>query len=107
MAENVQAIEPEEADGLQGAPARGLLQVAWERKALVALGLTAGVVVSALYYARSVPVYQASAQVLVIKKRPDALPIPGSDPRLSYLDDYLSTHLRLIASPLIIEKAAQ
>src|SRR5262249_51948473 len=59
------------------------------------------------FYAQRQPVYQSSAQVLVVKKSPDPLPITGGDPRLSFVEDYLSTHLVLIKSPLIIEQAVQ
>jgi capsular exopolysaccharide synthesis family protein len=82
-----------------------LVRVAWQRKPLVALGLVIGLVIGAFYYAQRTPVYQSTAQVLVIKKRPEALPLPGTDPRLSSYEDYLATHVALVRSQLIVERA--
>ena len=84
-----------------------LLRVAWQRKPLVALGLVIGLALGAFYYAQKTPVYQSTAQVLVIKKRPEALPLPGTDPRLSSYEDYLATHVALIRSQLIVERAVE
>jgi capsular exopolysaccharide synthesis family protein len=78
-------------------------QMAWRRKSLLALGLAVGLVLGSLHYARQTPIYQSSAQVLVVKKRPDAL--PSSMTGALYSEDYLSTHVALIRSPLVIERA--
>jgi succinoglycan biosynthesis transport protein ExoP len=88
------------------APARNPLQVAWQRKPLVALGVIVGVVVAALFASQRAPVYQSSAQVLVVKKHADsALQVPGGDPRTDFYEDYVSTHLALIRSQVVIERA--
>jgi capsular exopolysaccharide synthesis family protein len=94
---------PDLAPARQGIP---MLAMFWRRKSLVLLGLVVGLILGALYFAKQKPVYQSSAQVLVIKKRQDALPIPGSEASLSYYDDYLATHMKLIKSPVIVRKAA-
>jgi capsular exopolysaccharide synthesis family protein len=94
-------------DTAAGRAGHSLLQILWRRKALVLLGLVVGLILGSLYYAQKLPVYQSSAQVLVIKKRADALPIPGSDAGWSYMDDYLATHMKLIQSPLIVGQAAK
>src|SRR5207245_9295610 len=66
--------------------------IAVRRTSLVALGVVIGLVLGALYYAMRTPVYKSEAQVLVIKKRPDASPIMGSDySRMAYYEDFLST----------------
>src|SRR5262245_42522159 len=96
--------------GFEFAAARSshnLLEVLWRRKSLVLLGVVVGLVGGALFYAQRAPVYQAGAQVLVVKKTSDALPIAGGDPRLTFVEDYLSTHLVLIRSPLILERAVK
>jgi capsular exopolysaccharide synthesis family protein len=86
---------------------RSVLQVVWQRKALVALGAVIGLVLGSLLYAQRTPVYQSSAQILVVKKRSDILPVTGGDPRVSYVEDYVASHLRLIGSPLIVERAVK
>jgi capsular exopolysaccharide synthesis family protein len=97
-----------ETVGLESTPThQSLWRIAWRRKSLVALGVVVGLVLGGLYYAQKSPVYQSTAQVLVIKKRPDALPLSGADPRLSYFEDYLSTHVTLIKSQLIVDRAVQ
>ena len=88
-------------------PPRTLTQILWQRKALVFLGAVVGLVAGFLFYVQRTPVFQSSAQVLVIKKRSDALPILGGDPRLSYVEDYMATHLVLLRSPLVVERAVK
>ena len=49
--------------------------------------------------------YQSSADVLLIHKRPE---IVTRDPRIeSSFEDFVSTHLALIVSPLIVERAVE
>src|SRR5438874_3896041 len=81
--------------------------MAWRRKWLLALGIGASLALGGLYYAKRATVYRADAQVLVVKKRPDALPFPGSDPSSGYYEDYLATHQTLIRSPLIVGRAVK
>ena len=51
---------------LPGRPSRGLLRIVWRRKALTALGAVVGLALAALFYAQQSPVYEATAQVMVI-----------------------------------------
>jgi succinoglycan biosynthesis transport protein ExoP len=83
------------------------LQLAWKHKGLVSLGVVIGGVLGALYYVQAKPVYQSGAQVLVIKKRPEALPMAGNDSRMPIVEDYLATHQVLIKSPLIVSEAVR
>ncbi|MGL4552596.1 MAG: Wzz/FepE/Etk N-terminal domain-containing protein, partial [Gemmataceae bacterium] len=85
---------------------RNPLQVVWRHRYLVLLGGVAGLVLGALYYAQKAPVYQSGAQILVVKKRSDVLPT-GTDSRLSFYEDYVSTHLVLIRSPLVVQRAVK
>jgi capsular polysaccharide biosynthesis protein len=80
-----------------------LFRVAWARKSLLALGVAVALTLGALYYAQCAPVYQSSARVLVIKKRPDA--VTALQTQFSHFEDYVSTHQMLITSPLIVERA--
>jgi succinoglycan biosynthesis transport protein ExoP len=94
-------------DPASSANARSLLTVLWQRKALVILGTLVGLVGGFLVFWQRTPVFQSTAQILVIKKRSDPLPSMGPDPRLGYVEDYMGTHLVLLRSPLIIERAVK
>jgi capsular exopolysaccharide synthesis family protein len=83
-------------------------ETAWQHKLLLALGLTVGLVLAALYRAQKVPEYLSSTKVLLIKKRPDPLPLPGTaDPRVVFMEEYLATHQVLLRSPLIVGDAVK
>jgi capsular exopolysaccharide synthesis family protein len=96
-----------EVENRQASLSRNPLQVAWQRKPFVTFGLVVGIVLAVLYSAQRPPVYQSSAQVLVVKKRPEMLPLTGADPYMALYEDYVSTHLVLIRSVLIVEKAVK
>ena len=87
-----------------------LAALLWRRKGLLTFGLVAGLILGGIYYARSEPVYQSKAQLLVVKKRPELLPGAGLDNRyltMSLADDYLTTHIVIMRSPLIVSRALQ
>jgi capsular exopolysaccharide synthesis family protein len=103
-----QSVDFDASDAPATSFAPGLLSIAWQRKSLLVLGLVVGVGAGALFYAQRTPVYESSAQILVVKKRPDALPIAGLDTaRLSVFDDYVPTHLAILKSPLIAGRAVK
>jgi capsular exopolysaccharide synthesis family protein len=77
----------------------------WRHKWIVALGVTVGLVVGAIYYARATPMYQSTAFVLVVKKTPDVLPMRGYELQSAYENDYLSTHQTVIRSPVVVADA--
>ena len=62
-------------------------------------GLAVGAVVAVLIHLTSSPVYQSSAQVLVLKKRTELA--SGSDARMGLLEDYVATQVTLIKSEKI------
>jgi succinoglycan biosynthesis transport protein ExoP len=102
--------EDPELDAIEYDPernSRNLFKTVWRRKSLVVVVALVGLLGGFAFYAQRLPVYQSNAQILVVMKRSDTLPITGGDPRLSFYEDYLSTHLVLIKSPLIVEKAVQ
>jgi polysaccharide biosynthesis transport protein len=103
-------LEPDPAQTFAPASAAGppgFVRMLWRRKLLVALPVVIGVVVAVLAYVQSAVVYQSSCQVLVVKKRPDSLPLPGGESRAGGVEDYLATHLIIIASPSIISRAVE
>jgi capsular exopolysaccharide synthesis family protein len=103
-----QNVDFDGSDAPQTPFAPGLLAIAWQRKALLVLGVVLGLGAGTLFYAQRTPVYESSAQILVVKKRPDALPIAGLDAsRLSVFDDYVPTHLAILKSPLIAGRAVK
>lgn len=91
-----------------GPASHGLLQVFWQRKWIVLLGLTLGLMVGALVYSRATPLYRSSAQVLVIKKRADTAQVGGgADPTAAFMEDYVSTHIALLKSPVVLKEAVK
>lgn len=107
VSRNHSRTEPESFDLPQPAPVNGFLQIALRRKSLIALGAVLGALLGALYYFQATAIYKSSAQILVVKKHPETLPITGMDQRISYYEDYLSTHLVLIKSPRIVAEAVK
>jgi len=106
VTENFEAAEPEAANSPSGSAGTNLLRIAWRRKGLIVLGTAIGLVFGALHFAQRTAVYRSTAQILVVKKRQDAL-LPGSDASMAYYDDYLATHQTLIKSPVIIGRAVK
>jgi capsular exopolysaccharide synthesis family protein len=100
-------VSAEPAPAHASASSRNIVLIAWQRRSLVLLGLVAGFALALLFYAQKPPVYQSSAQVLVVKKQSNVLPVAGGDPRISFYEDYVATHLILLRSPLIVERAVR
>jgi capsular exopolysaccharide synthesis family protein len=95
-------------------PLRSLMNVwaiAVQHKSLVALGIAVALALGGLAYFQTPPVFQSYAQVLVVRKRPD-IPIQTTDSMRggmsgSYAyEDYLPTHVILIQSAEVLERAA-
>lgn len=89
----------------QTSPVPGLLEIAWRHRLLVVLGVGVGMGSALLYYLWTTPVYQSTAQVLVVKKRPDA--VTGVDTHQVSIEDYMATHQALVQSTLIVQRAVQ
>lgn len=92
--------------GAAGTALSPLLLIAWQHKSLLVLGAIVGLVLGSLYYAQLPESYRTTAQVLVIKNQPESLQSTGID-RFSLYEDYLATHLPLIKSELIVQRALQ
>lgn len=82
---------------------RGWLEMAWRRKSLLGLGVVVALALAVIYYAQTTPLYQAKAQILVVKKRPDT--VTGIDTRHLAIEDYVATHQTLLRSPTILNRA--
>jgi len=86
-----------------------VLQIMWQRKSLVILGIMLGLVLGLLYYAQKQPIYQSQAQVLIVKKAGETPPELGSgasgNSRMVVMEDYISTQLSVVKSSLIIGSA--
>jgi capsular exopolysaccharide synthesis family protein len=97
----------EAADNRPSPSRRSLLDIAWKRKRLVALGVVVGLVLASLFQMQRPPVYQSTAQVLVVKKRTDVLYSVGNDSHVGINDDFISTHLVLIKSQVVVDRAVK
>jgi capsular exopolysaccharide synthesis family protein len=95
------------ADPPAALPTRNPLEIVWQRKWLVLLGVVLGLVGGVFVQSRRAPLYQSSTQVLVEKKQSDVFQMAGGDPHGTVREDYISTHLVLICSPVIVERAVK
>jgi capsular exopolysaccharide synthesis family protein len=104
----MESPELEQADGSSVRSGPSLMQVAWQRKSLVILGLIIGLVLGLLYYAQKQPVYLSTSQMLVVKRTPnDTISLGSGESRLAYMEDYMSTQSILVKSPAIIGRAVK
>lgn len=83
-----------------------LLGLVRRRKGRIALGVFAGVALAAAACAVIGPWYEASARLLVIRKRLETAPLSGAPPGQPP-EDYLSTHILIITSPKIVGRAIE
>ena len=108
MTSQTEAPEMEQADVGAARSGPTLMQIAWQRKSLVILGVIIGLVLGLLYYAQKQPTYQSTAQILVVKKTPsDSLNLGQDSGRIAYLEDYMSTQQELVRSPAILDRASK
>jgi capsular exopolysaccharide synthesis family protein len=94
---------PEAQAGSSGPPYLELWRAARRRKSLIFLGAVAGLVLGALYYATAHPVYEAKAQLLVVRKRPGD--VPGLRAFAGAGDHHLSTQAGVLCSRLVVGRA--
>lgn len=81
-----------------------LLDVLWRRKIVFSIGVALGVLIGLAYFFLATPLYESSADVLLVQKHPEAAAQARQvDPSFN---DYVTTHRALIVSPLIVERAA-
>jgi capsular exopolysaccharide synthesis family protein len=106
MERQTELIETDIADAADSPSGLDLWGMIGRRKWLIILGMVLGLAIGYLYIVQRAPVYQADAQVLVVRKRLDAFPVQGVA-ALSFYDDYLPTHMALIKSPVIVGQAVK
>lgn len=78
-------------------------RVVWLRRSLLLFGIGLGLLFGGLYYVAAPRTYQSTAQVLVVKKRPDE--VTGKDTRNLAIEDYVATQQSLIGSAVVIDRA--
>ncbi|HVL11096.1 MAG TPA: polysaccharide biosynthesis tyrosine autokinase, partial [Gemmata sp.] len=71
------------------------------------LGLSAGLVLGLLYHMQRPPVYQSSAELNVVKNRPELIAGGASDARLQYVEDYIAGQVILLKADTILRLAAE
>ncbi len=96
----MQPVPPPAHDFIQIDDLIRFMRFTWRRKWCIAAGIAAGLLLGALYSASSVPVFEAKAKVLVMKREPRDSSSGGS--RLYYFEDDVATHASVIASPWFI-----
>ncbi len=80
-----------------------LLDLFWRRRTYIILCMVLGIGLAVLYCGLATPMYESTADVLVVQKRPQA--VTGDNQFESGFEDYLATHLAIIGSPLIVQRA--
>lgn len=95
--ESRRAILPRESNDLY--------RIAWQHRNLLMLGTLAGLVLGAMLALLLAPVYQSTAQILMVKKRPDA--VTGVDTRSLGAEEYIAPAQELLKSHLIIDRAVR
>ena len=110
-AEPVKATEPvfEPPEEVAGSP--NLLLAVLRRWPWMVIGLAVGLVGGFLFHMQRPPVYQSTAQLLVIKNRVEMSTSAGAggagDARVAYVEDYVATQVTLLRSQKILEQAAK
>ena len=79
-----------------------LLAVFWRRKWIVACVPIIALALGYLYFMKSTPVYQSESQILLIKQGA-GIPVPG----VEGYKNTLSTHILVLSSPLVVERAVE
>ncbi|MBA4190140.1 MAG: hypothetical protein C0467_19320 [Planctomycetaceae bacterium] len=70
------------------------------------LGLSVGLVLGLLFHMQRTPIYQSSAQLMVVKSRPDLVAGGAGDARVQYVEDYVGPQVILLGSEAILKVAA-
>ncbi len=82
-----------------------LLQLMWRRRTYLLTTTLLSMVLGFCYWWLAERMYRSSAAVLVVKKSPES--VMGAANYESGFEDYLATHLALIVSPMIVERAVE
>lgn len=71
------------------------------------LGLLIGLVVGVIYHLQRQPVYQSTAQLMVLKNRPELVAGGTSDVRVQFVEDYIAGQVILLRSERILRRAVE
>ncbi len=71
------------------------------------LGLLLGLIVGTLYHVQRRPVYQSTAQLMVLKNRPELVAGGAGDVRVQFVEDYVAGQVILLRSERILKRAAE
>lgn len=71
------------------------------------LGIAAGLVFGLMYHMQRAPVYQSTAQLMVLKNRPEIVTSSAGDARVQLVEDYVAGQVILLQSERILKIAAE
>lgn len=74
----------------------------WRRKWIIVCVPIIALVLGYLHFLKSTPIYQSQSQILLVKQEA-SLPVPG----VEGYENTLSTHIFVLGSPLVVEKAVK
>ena len=80
-----------------------LLELFWRRRSYLIVCTSIAIFLGVIYSLLATPMYESTADVLVVQKHPQV--VTGDNQYESGFEDYLATHLAVVASPLIVERA--
>ena len=92
-------------DQLSLASTVDLLELVWRRRRLISAACAVGILIGLIYYIQATRSYESSADVLLVHKRPEV--VTGDLRYESGFEDYVATHLALIVSPMIVNRAIE
>ncbi len=101
--------EKTEVERYDPSPVQGsvsLLQIAWKRKPLIALGAVLGLLVGWVYFLQRPVVFESTAQIKVERTFPSG-PVQGIETSMNLYEDYFATQMELIKSQRIISAAVK
>ena len=109
MSQQANWADVESLDPARSESTLDLFGIMWRRKWIVLCVVIISGALGYLYYLQATRIYRSTARILLVKK--DANPVtPGDGRRESAYggyEDTLSTHMLLICSPLIVNKAVE
>ena len=100
--QSLQSLSEDQRFQSSNEPLGDLPRMILRHKSLVALGVVIALVVGAISYAKTTPIYQSSTNVLIVNKHAEAV---AGNSMQSYFSDYMSTHKALIVSPVVVDGA--
>lgn len=110
MAQHADWADVESLDPMRSEASLDLFGIMWRRKWIVLCVVIISAALGYLYYLQATRIYRSTARILLIKKDANPVTATGDSRRESAYggyEDTLSTHMLLICSPLIVNKAVE